>query len=202
MRFEQTLLFDALKIILSDGTAIKEYELLQLLQKPPWELFAANALTTELQLFQTHFALFHTLYQLQEHWLVEGQGYLKISALHIQLLDDTAKGIEDEAEAKIKAYYNDWRHFSDTTEQDVEALLDSFWRSFGNVEHWQLPGQSEIQAALTFFALPQQASWPAIRRSYLKFQLQNHPDRGGDVQLSKSAASHFDVLKRYCKQAA
>ncbi|BDX06239.1 DNA-J related domain-containing protein [Planctobacterium marinum] len=196
MRFEQTLLLDALKVILADGKSRKEFELLQALQEPPWEIFAKNALTSELQLFQTHFTLFHCLYQLQDIWLSDGEGYLKISALHIQLMSEDSVNLIDDGEQKIKAYYNDWRHFSETTERDVEELLDRFWSAFGNLAYWAIPAQEDVKQALAFFTLPDNAPWAQIKRCYLKFQLHNHPDRGGDAQLSKAAAKHFDVLKR------
>ena len=202
MRFEQTLLIDALKVILIDGQARKEFELLQALQEPPWQIFARNALSNELQLFQTHFTLFHCLYQLQDIWLSEGEGYLKISALHIQLVSDDSANLIDDAEQKIKAYYNDWQHFSETTEQDVEDLLDSFWSSFGSLDKWRIPSTEDVKQALAFFTLPEDAGWNQIKRCYLKFQLQNHPDRGGEATLSKAAAQHFDVLKCAYKNAA
>lgn len=202
MRFEQELLFDALRAILSDTVPLKEFELLQQLQSPPWELFEKNALSNELRLFQTHFTLFHTLYQLQDYWLAEGLGYLKISALHIQLMPGEGAGLIDEAEHKIKRYYNDWRHFSQTTEQDVAALLDSFWREFGQSKQWQSPATTEVHNAFVFFTLSQKSSWSEVKRCYLKFQLDHHPDRGGDGQLCQQGAVHFDVLKRFYKTAA
>lgn len=201
MRFEQELLFDALSLILSDGKPLKEFELLQKLQNSPWELFERNALSSELRLFQTHFALFHCLYQLQELWLAEGKGYLKITALHIQLIPGDGNGLIDEAEHKIKAYYNDWGHFSRTTEQDVEALLNSFWDAFGNSKQWLMPENDEVAKAFDFFTLPEDANWSVVKRCYLKFQLDNHPDRGGDSALCQQGAVYFDILKRFYKSA-
>lgn len=203
VRIEQTFLLDALQEILISGEKFSEFELLTRLKSPPWEIFPKDALNDNLALFQTHFVLFHCLYKLQQAWVSETVGYLKISALHIQRLslshEETRSFLDEPGEQKVREYYYDWQNFQDTSETDVEALLESFWQKFGSVKHWQLPTEDEVKAAFEFFNVTEQSNWKDIRKAYLKTQLLSHPDKGGNESMAQENARHFDVLKRFFK---
>lgn len=201
MRIEQQLLIDCLDEILNSdegtSTKISEFELLQKLKQPPWEIFPKENYHDNLALFQYHFVLFHCLYRLQANWLDSGIGYLKISALQIQKLPLNEANLEDEAELKIRDYYLDWQHFDNTSEQDVENLLDSFWDKFGSIKSWQAPSTQEVDDAFFHFSLRSNSDWKAVKKTYLKAQSTHHPDKGGDVEQAKRNSHYFDVLKRY-----
>ncbi|QPG05786.1 hypothetical protein IT774_00400 [Salinimonas marina] len=64
---------------------ISEYQLIQKLTGAPYCIFDADALGDNLTLFQTHFLLFHCLYQIQQDWIHNAEK-LQISALSIKLV--------------------------------------------------------------------------------------------------------------------
>lgn len=199
MRFELQLLTDSLHSLLVSGKKYTEFELITCLKSPPFELFDKNALQDNLSLFQHHFVLFHCLYQLQVLWLNEEAGYLKISALEIQKKDVKTAQLEESADAKIRDYYQELDNLNDTSEQDVEALLDSFWEKFGTAKYWQKPSAADVQTAFRFFAIDEQASWRQVRKAYLRFQSDYHPDKGGETEKSQQASLYFEILKRHYK---
>ena len=199
MRIEQTLLIEALDSLLSDGRAVSEFELLQLLKDPPWQLFGESSFQDNLSLFQAHFVLFHCLYRLRADWLAENKGYLKISALNIQRYADISSYPEAPGEQELADYYLDWQNLINTDAREVENLLDSFWQKFGQIRYWQAPDEDEIVAAFAHFKLETQADWKQVKKIYLKYQSLAHPDKGGDAELAKLHQQHFDVLKRHYK---
>lgn len=199
MRIEQQLLIDCLNEVLLNGDKLSEFELLQQLKQPPWQIFPKDTFSDSLALFQYHFVLFHCLYRLQARWLEDREGYLKISALHIQKMHLDEVNLEDEAETKIREYYLNWQNFQDTRQEDVEQLLDSFWEKFGSVKSWQAPAQQDVELAFQHFELASNSNWKAVKKAYLKSQSKHHPDKGGDAEKAKRNSQYFDVLKRHFK---
>lgn len=75
-------------IVMSQVNAISEFELIRMLQRPPYELLSSQALRASLDLFQTHFLVFHCLHRLRIEWQREGVGWLRIEPLAIQLVTE------------------------------------------------------------------------------------------------------------------
>lgn len=199
MRIEQQFLIDSASEILSSGDKLSEFELITRLKSSPWNIFPVDTFQNNLALFQIHFVLFHCLYRLQKSWLEEQTGYLKISALHIQKCPLERNKLEDTGEQKIRDYYLNWQNFQDTTEQDVDSLLDSFWQKFGSIGYWQAPDKKEVSMAFAHFNLSETCDWKTMRRAYLKAQSCSHPDKGGVQDDAKENSKQFDILKRYFK---
>ena len=75
-------------IVMSQVNAISEFELIRMLQRPPYELLSSQALRASLDLFQTHFLVFHCLHRLRIEWQREGVGWLRIEPLALQLVTE------------------------------------------------------------------------------------------------------------------
>lgn len=153
---------------------LSEHELLQSLREADEEALGAARLDDSLNLFQTHFILFHTLYRLRERLLADGDATLWIHALRIQLLpldkaDDQALGGHD----PLCDYYLDWSNLEQTSAADVEAMLGRFWRRYVRQDH-----RAE---ALRVLELDAGADEGTIRDQYRRLAMRHHPDRGGDT---------------------
>lgn len=175
-----------------------EYQIFSLLQQAPYTLFDKNCLSESLLLFQSHFILFHALYQLRAQFLLNKQADMCINASLIRLLPyhSHAKGLE--AENKLEKYYLDWNNFAQTKEQDVEFLLDTFWQKMaGKVVVNTDP--KLVEAAYLAFDLPLDSELRLVKARYHKLQHIHHPDKGGCYQQAQQIEQHFQQLKIYLK---
>lgn len=211
----------ALHELLSGGAAYSEFELIQHLQNPPFELLNPAALSDNLTLFQTHFLVYHCLYQLQEQYLRQGQGLLQISALDIHLkpgrhsfeCDNDKTDNRDvnqnqrqlqagyQPDQKLRDYYLNLSHLSNTTEDDVQALLDDFWRRMSRYEMTQADDK-DIEAALEYFGLSNEkpVQWQQVKQQYRRRMHQTHPDKGGEKASAQQVQRYFELLRhRYEK---
>jgi hypothetical protein len=68
---KEELLSALAEILTRHPQGINEFDLLKILQHPPYELFDKDALSDPLLMFQTHFVLFNALYLLRDKWLLE-----------------------------------------------------------------------------------------------------------------------------------
>ena len=137
-----TLLEDSLLLLKPTLTlGISEFDLIALLKRPPYSLFDEDALRDPLMLFQTHFLVFNALYKLQIKWRESGEGRLDIHTTKILLRDDIQpQNIplqnKDATQAQthlagldpLASYYLNLDNLKGTSEADVAALLDDFWR--------------------------------------------------------------------------
>ncbi len=191
-------------IILESPEGFSEHQLLSQLQRPPYNFFAKDALQDPLLLFQTHFLLFHCLYQLRRQWHLDGRGWLEISALSIVIQPLTAAPQESILGARkqpkydmlsadpLAQYYLDWSHFSATNSADVEALLASFWQQ---VNH---PIASEsLQQALIYMELEAPVAKRDLKVQYRRLAQRYHPDKGGDSEHFKNICRAYHQLKHY-----
>jgi hypothetical protein len=194
-------LLEALQDILPQHPlGIGEYDLLQVLQQAPYKLFSGVALADPLVLFQTHFMLFHALYVLKDKWLQEQNAMLDILVTHIRYLpyESGQEGLAKED--KLRAYYLDWQNFSATDKQDVERLIESFWKLMSGVDMQTQQDPETVRLAYQSLHLPQDADFYAVKRQYHRLQHQYHPDKGGETAKAQEIERAFSVLKMYLKQ--
>ncbi|XOV77756.1 MAG: DNA-J related domain-containing protein [Aestuariibacter sp.] len=188
-------LLTALDVLLQSGDKFSEFELIQRLQNAPFELFNPTAFSDNLTLFKTHFLVYHCLYQLQARYLKEGAGYLTISALHIERQDASHLHPMNAEDTKLRDYYLDLQQLQSTSEQDVQALLDDFWRRMGRVQE-VMPDADAIAQALAFFDVAHHdVEWSVIKQRYRKKMHAIHPDKGGVKNDAQSAQAHFEILR-------
>ncbi len=191
-------MIDILAVILDDfNQGISEHELLKLLQNPPYSLFTADALKDPLVLFQTHFLLFHCLYRLRNQYLKQGTGDLEISALKIfkkPLINKNTRSerVLDEFDP-LAQYYLDGSHFTTTKGEDVEALLNGFWKKM-----YTQPAGVDIQQALLTMELDEPIPLADLKVQYRRLANRHHPDKGGDSEEFKKVCLAFQQLKQHC----
>lgn len=178
---------------------IGEYELLQKLKQPPYQLFSDAGLADPLVLFQTHFILFNALYVLKDRWLQEQKANLDIVLTHIRYLP-YQKGQEALAkEDKLRAYYLDWQNFS-IDKQDVERLIESFWKLMSGVNMQVQLEPERVSLAYQCLELPAESNFVVVKRQYHKLLHQYHPDKGGETAKAQEIENAFSLLKVYLRQ--
>lgn len=178
-----------LKVLRAHPAGISEFELIQQLEATGQPGFEAGCLRDKLTLFQTHFFLFHTLYQLRDRLWAEQEARLDISALRIQLLPLETQGAAELAEHDpLRAYYLDIGNLEQTSEQDVDDLLTQFWARFIS--------NDERQQALAELELSDPVDWPTIKQQYRRLAMQHHPDRGGDEERLQAINAAMEMLAR------
>lgn len=195
---QKTPLLQALLIILPQhGGGISEFELLKILQSPPYKLFDREALGEPLLLFQTHFVLFNALYQLKDHWYQQQSYCLDMVLTHIRLLPYQPGEAGLIASDKLRDYYLDMQNFSDTDKDDVTALIDNFWRRIqGEVAKEEI-NTGEVQQAYQTLGLEQDSSFALVKRRYRKQLYQDHPDKGGDTAQAQIIEQAYRLLKTH-----
>lgn len=123
---------------------LSEYQLIQLLKARHSTHIPHRELADKLVLFRTHFLLFNALYHLRDHLWAEREAHLEISPLSLRLHPyvDGTQALEQGD--PLRDYYLDLRHLGETSEADVERLLQSFWT--------RMQGSEEKAAALALFS--------------------------------------------------
>ncbi len=183
-QFEQTI-----HALLRDGTTFKEHELMQQLVMVGFKQFTPS--TDALELFQTHFLLFHFLYQLQGKWLTENRGFLDIHTLEIRLNPPptASKQTLPAGEDSLREYYLNLDHLTQTTHKDVNQLLDDFWEKFDN---WLSPEHliENLADDLELLELSKHHfTEQTLQKQRKKLLQEHHPDKGGD-------SAHFNKIQQ------
>ncbi|MDG6777699.1 DNA-J related domain-containing protein [Thiomicrorhabdus sp. zzn3] len=212
---------DSLWQLLGSGRRWTEYQLMKVLSGQDEEQVVADRIFPEftpnldsLEMFRSHFLLFHVLYRLQDQWLKAGQGRLHIHTLGIYLQSETDKreGAESEANAEasqhtagliqqdpLKSYYLDYDEFLNTQQADVIALLDAFWERMDDKGRFEVNGRSReqsIQQALNTLDLSQEeaVSAESVNVRFRHLCQRHHPDKGGDAQRFRAICEAREVL--------
>lgn len=167
-------------------TGWAEHSLLKALRRDGAPL-PDGPLSDPLVLFQCHFLLFHALYRLRDRLRQEGRAELVFGPLAIAL-EPYGAGTEALAgEDPLRRYYLDLENLLSTSAEDVEALLDGFWRHYGAFD-----GRDE---ALAVLGLEADADWPAVRARYKRLAMRHHPDRGGDGETLQAIHEAMSTLR-------
>ena len=186
-----------LNLIKSQPAGIKEYDLLKRLQ----EQLPENERVTRfdnLVLFQQHFLLFHALYKLNDQLHADQAGQLLISALNIQWLPHNTDNNVNSLVGHIpfdlvksdplREYYLDINNLQDTSSEDVDNLLASFWIN--------IDLNDEKSCALALFELDEPCNLVTVKKRYRELLSKHHPDKGGSVEMTQSLNEAMAVLKR------
>ena len=165
---------------------VSEYGLIKALRARGFFTFLPAPPAPPQQLFRAHFLLFHALYVLRNSLRASRQAELSIEALCIRRLPwssgDRALGQRD----ALAAYYLDWANLEGTTEDDVDALIASFWKRFAGLDN--------RQAALAELGLEDPVNDEAIKQAWRRLAMEHHPDRGGDKERLQAINAAVDRL--------
>ena len=171
---------------------LSEYALIQEL-KHSTDLITEDCTETPLSLFQTHFLVFNGLYQLQRELAERGDKYLEINPLCIRLLSmsDQCEGnaVIESSDEKVRAYYLDMTRLSKTNEEDVNDMLDRFWKQYS--------ASKDRLAALDMLNLSDPVNYDSIKKRYRELVKEFHPDRGGEKVRLQEINEAMDVLNIY-----
>ncbi|MFC5697594.1 DNA-J related domain-containing protein [Pseudomonas sp. GCM10022186] len=172
---------------------LSEHQLIQALKSRHSTHIPHLELTDKLVLFRTHFLVFNALYLLRDRLNGEGLARLAISPLCVQLLPCVPGTTAALSELDpLRDYYLDLKNLRETTEEDVERLLASFWT--------RMQGSEEKLAALELFGLhdgSQPLSLTLIKQRYRQLVSLHHPDRGGSTSRLQSINKAMEILQRY-----
>lgn len=182
----------AIQTLLSEPRS--EFELLTALQKAPYELFPKSAFDDTQLLFQVHFTLYNALYRLQNKGLANKQFYLDILPTRIVLEPYKEASIDSQQisiDNKLKQYYLDWRNFSETTEDELNDMLNNFWQLLEGKQNQMM--LTPYLSALSFEKMPEMEQ---LKSRYRTLSLLHHPDKGGDKTTFATINNAFRVLKK------
>ncbi|MCF6255015.1 MAG: molecular chaperone DnaJ [Gammaproteobacteria bacterium] len=186
---QQLFLQRLLEVLRAHPAGISEYELIRTLDSVGEPHFDANCLRDSLSLFQTHFFLFHNLYQLHDQLWRNDDIYLEIGPLRIQLLSgNTASYPTVSAHNPLRDYYLNIDNLNNTDANDVELLLGKFWQRFVR--------NDERHNALEELGLNDPVDWTTIKTRHRRLVIEHHPDRGGNKQRLQAINAAMDVLTR------
>lgn len=189
----QSLCLGIERVLLREPHGISEFELIQTLRADAILPIERDALSTRLGLFRIHFLVFHGLYRLRLQWLDERQGVLEISPLKIQLLPYFVPESGVQEQDPLQTYYLDLSHFTQTSEEDVESLLDQFWQGFARGKGALVSNEDRTQA-LDTLGLSDPITDAEIKIAYRRLAMQHHPDRGGDTETLQEINQAAAVL--------
>lgn len=177
------------RVLRAHPTGLSEYELIKKLEAENEAGFSREQLRDNLSLFQTHFLLFHALYNLHTQLWQNQTAHLDIHTLCIQLLPyseatDTTLTEHD----PLREYYLDLNNLENTDAVEVENLLTQFWSRFVT--------NDDRRQALATLELTDPVDWPAIKTQHRRMAMQHHPDRGGDETRLQAINAAMDVLAK------
>jgi len=148
-----------------------EHAILQTLQQESILPFNEFNLKHTKDLFSAHFLLMHALYKLQTKYLQDKTYHLDITSIRITRSDYLPEKEAITLHDPLKNYYLDISHYFETSEQEVNALLDNFWKIF--------LAQDDKHQALEVLNLPIDSEYKQIKKQYRLLAQKHHPDKGG-----------------------
>ncbi len=142
-----------------------------------------------LALFQRHFLLRHQLYLLRDELWRQQRAHLEIGPISLRLHPYHPGSQQLGQPDPLRSYYLDLGNLGNTSADDVEALIDSFWR--------RLSAAEDKQQALAVFDLEESADFDSIKQRYRQLSRQHHPDKGGDTTEFQRINQAMETLRRY-----
>lgn len=188
------LIIPILEILKRATDKIGEYDIISRLEQQGI-VFPVDNDSYNVSMFKKHFMTMNALYHLQRDLFEDGY-YLNITALDInieplgQATNDQA--LMDSVEHKVRDYYLDWRHFDNTSEDEINELLSNFWDMY-----YALDKQAE---ALAILELHPGASWENVKQAYRRLVIEHHPDKGGKDARFIEIREAYEVLRCFYSQ--
>lgn len=185
----EALVHRVLEILESNPEGLSEYALITHLRDEGHPAFQRPLSEDNLNLFRTHFLLFHVLYRLRGRLWREGRGGLEISPLRIVLTpysEDCRGGRHLGDQDPLCEYYLDSAHLEETTAEQVEAMLQGVRPGSGTA--------TRRRRALKVMGLNDPVDDGAIRRRYRRLVMIHHPDRGGDKERLQAVNAAMNEL--------
>jgi len=147
-------------------------------------------------LFKRNFLVMNALYQLQLQLFPDY--HLRIASLHIELVNTPSHTALLQAEP-LRDYYLDWHNY-DTSNDEIEALLDSFWQRFRQqtcvntakltpLQHQEIREQWNLNT---------EYSLKDVQKRWRQLALKHHPDKQGSAAVFKQIQDEYEQLKLYC----
>lgn len=199
MLHKEELVSALVEILPRHSHGIGEFDLLKILQRPPYDLFDKDALSDPLLMFQTHFVLFNALYLLRDLWLREQFLCLEMVLTHIRILPYQRGKAGLVKQDPLREYYLNWRNFSETDKDDVQGLIDNFWHQVQGLLVRTAISPGEVAQAYKKLLLPQDTDFALVKRQYRKLLHQAHPDKGGDTLQTQELEHSYRILKSVFK---
>ena len=147
----------------------------------------------QLALFRLNWMMMNALYQLQLDFIEDGL-LLTVSTLDIHLsilppIDrNNTHGEHALSHQPLRNYYLDWNNFSETTVEEVQAMLEGVWQDYISTDDQHKAYQS--------LGLEPNASLRTIRITYRKLAHHYHPDKGGDSEKFMDVRQAYEILKK------
>jgi DnaJ-domain-containing protein 1 len=168
---------------------LSEFELLKTLQAEPLNFFSGRMFQDNHAMFQAHFLLYHALYRLDDDLRRSSKEALEIHVLNIRLHDmHTDKPYMPATPDPLRAYYADLRNLRETSADDVEQMLGSFW-----VRYYANERRAE---ALSVLGLEDPVEMTTITKRYRQLAMEHHPDRGGEHRQFQRLQEAMSLLRR------
>lgn len=168
--------------LISSRNTLKEYEIIGKWKQLGW--LPSNCLGSSLQLFRTHFFIFHQLFHFHKRLLAQRAGRLNIHTLEIKYEEadqnvsnkEIKEGFRIQELCKLDSllhYYLDWRPLFETKSDEIQRLME-FAAAGISKPH-------RLQEALHRFELTPPLSAQKIKHQYRKLAKRHHPDKGGSL---------------------
>ena len=189
MQAELEAIIDAIDAFLDNNASTNEHAVISHCQQLGLEPFSQLNLKQSRELFCAHFLAKHALYTLQNRYLEQKSFYLNITSVKLERLPYTAGQAALAHHDSVKQYYLNLDHYFETSEDEVNQLLQDFWTRF-------LAGNDKTEALQTL-GLPADADYPAVKQRYRALAQQHHPDKGGCDQKFQQLSEAKRILDSY-----
>lgn len=162
--------------LIDEKNPCTEHEILSKLKAKNISPFDKLNIQHSKDLFCAHFLVMHALYTLQDDYLSKQQYYLDIKSIKIERQLYTSVTTDSNLTPlaqhdPLKEYYLNISHYFETSEQEINDLLSSFWKKF--------LAQDDKQQALDTLELPASSDYASIKKQYRLLAQKHHPDKGG-----------------------
>ena len=116
---------------------------------------------------------------------------LSISPLKIEIVSQALRSstelVEEGVEESLRRYYLDWSNMDNTTEADVDSLLNGFWQYY-LAEDKQLDAYRALDLEVG-------VAWPEVQSRYRSLVAKHHPDRGGNASEFMAIREAYEILQ-------
>ncbi len=168
---------------------LSEYQLIQAIKADIFDEDVHDLFQDSHKLFTVHFIIFNCLYRLKQELAQSKTGHLQISPLHIRILP-YSEGDDKQLDEPdpLCDYYLDLSNLHNTTQQDVDELLNSFWSYF--------LATGDKQSAMDILEIDEPFDKHSLSQQYRKMVMKHHPDRGGDTAKLQEINNALQILRR------